>query len=119
MKEKGSKYKNKKVEYQGMIFDSKKERDYYIQFLDMQNKGLIKNLTRQVEFILQEGFRDKTGKKHIAIKYKADFKYTVVETNEEIVIDVKASKFFTTDVYKIKKKILLYKYPEITFKELY
>lgn len=116
---KESKYKNKKVEYQGEQFDSKKELEYYLSFKQLQEQGKIKNLERQVEYELQAGFRDKFGKFHRPIKYIADFKYTIVEIEEDVVIDVKASKIFQTDVYKIKKKLLLFKYPLLTFKELY
>jgi len=117
--QKKSKMGNKIVEYEGEIFHSKKELAYYIELLNLQKACKITNLRKQVEYLLQDGFRDKTGKKHIAIKYFADFVYNVVEDGEEWVVDVKASKFFVTDIYRLKKKLLLFKYPNINFKEVY
>lgn len=118
--EKTSKYKNKKVEHDGMKFDSKKELQYYLELRDMEKSGKIYDLKRQVKFVLQDGFKDQRLKKAvIAITYVADFEYYVTGTNEHIVIDVKASAKFQDPVYKIKKKMFLFRYRELTFKEVY
>ena len=63
------------------------------------------------KYILQEGFI-KDGKKIQAITYKADFKVMYANGLEEV-IDVKGK---LTESFKIKRKMLLYKYRDIDFK---
>ena len=108
------KYNNNKPIVDNVKFDSNKEARYYNELKIRQQAGEIEDFQLQPEFVLQEGFRDKTGKKHRAIKYRADFKIKHIDDSEEI-IDVKGYK---TNVYRIKKKLLLYKYPDINFKEV-
>ncbi len=106
-----SKYKNKKVEYKGMKFDSKKEYIRYLVLEDMQRKGEIFDLQRQVPFQLVPPF-ELNGKKYKAMKYIADFVYK--KGGKTIVEDVKGIR---TDVYKIKKKLMAYTY-KIEIKEI-
>ena len=101
-----SKYNNRKITYQGLTFDSKKEFEYYLILKDKEKRGLVFNIKRQVPLEIQPAFTDKTGVKHRAIIYKADFVYTDRLTGTERYIDVKG---FKTEVYKIKKKLLAYK----------
>lgn len=101
-----SKYNNNKIKYQGLTFDSKKEFEYYLILKDKEKRGLVFNLKRQVPLEIQPAFTDKTGVKHRAIIYKADFVYTDRLTGTERYIDVKG---FKTEVYKLKKKLLAYK----------
>lgn len=101
-----SKYNNNKVKYQGLTFDSKKEFEYYLILKDKEKRGLVFNIKRQVPLEIQPPFTDKTGVKHRAITYKADFVYTDRLTGKTRYIDVKG---FKTDVYKLKKKLLAYK----------
>ena len=101
-----SKYNNSKVRYQGLTFDSKKEFEYYLLLKDKEKRGLVFNIKRQVPLEIQPAFTDKTGVKHRAIIYKADFVYTDRLTGTERYIDVKG---FKTEVYKLKKKLLAYK----------
>lgn len=97
-----NKYKNKKVEYKGMRFDSKKEYIRYLILEDMQNKKEITDLQRQVPFKLIPSF-ELNNKKYRGMKYIADFVYK--KNGKLIVEDVKGIK---TDVYKIKKKLMAY-----------
>ena len=103
---KQSKYKNKKVEYNGIKFDSQKERNYYIKLKLLEEKGKIKDLKLQVKYELQPKFQigNKTYQK---ITYKADFSYISIDDNKLHVVDVKG---FKTKEYLLKKKILAYKY---------
>ena len=101
-----SKYNNRKVTYPGLTFDSKKEFEYYLILKDKEKRGLVFNIKRQVPLEIQPAFTDKTGVKHRAIIYKADFVYTDRLTGKERYIDVKG---FRTEVYKLKKKLLAYK----------
>lgn len=105
---KQNKYKNKKVVYNGIKFDSQKERNYYIKLKLLEDKGKIKDLKLQVKYELQPKF--KSGNKNIqAISYIADFTY-LDEENKLHIIDTKGVR---TDVYKIKKKMMQYKGLEI------
>jgi len=101
------KYRNKK----SGGFDSKKEHKRAIELKLMARGGIITALQEQVTFELQPAFKC-NGKTERAIKYIADFTY--IKGTQKIVEDVKG---FKTDVYKIKRKMLLLKYPEITFIE--
>ena len=112
-----SKYNNNKIKYQGLTFDSKKEFEYYLILKDKEKRGLVFNLKRQVPLEIQPAFTDKTGVKHRAIIYKADFVYTDRLSGKERYIDVKGSTSTLTEVYKLKKKLLAYK--NIIIEEVY
>lgn len=47
-----SKYGSSKVEWQGMLFDSKYELQRYIYLIDLQKQGKIRGLRRQTPFLL-------------------------------------------------------------------
>lgn len=104
---KQNKYKNKKVQYDEMTFDSKKEYSYYLKYKLMEQAGEIHDLKMQVPFTLIETFKlqDKTYRKTI---YKADFTF-IDKEGKYHVIDVK-SKVTRTQVYQLKKKLLAWKY---------
>ena len=114
-----SKYRNKKttrvVNGEIVKMDSLKEARRLDELILLLRAKKISDLVLQPKFLLQDKFTDKNGVKHRAIHYVADFKYA--KDGVEIIEDVKASKSFTTDVFKIKKKLLLFKYPEINFIE--
>lgn len=97
-----SKYKNKKSEYKGIKFDSKKEMLRYIVLEDMLKKGEIEDLQLQVPFVLIPPF-ELNGKKYKGMRYIADFTYK--KDGKIVVEDVKGMK---TNVYKIKKKLMAY-----------
>jgi len=107
------KYNACKTVVDGIKFDSKDEARRYTELKMSLNAGIIKNLELQPEFILQEAFRFK-GNNIKAIKYKADFKY-IDSGGDEMVEDVKGHP---TPVYKLKKKLLLFRYPDINFREI-
>ena len=89
-----SKYKNKKAEYKGMTFDSKKEFLRYLVLEDRQAKGEIMNLKRQVPFILVPAFN--VGKKRYReMRYIADYVYE--ENGKQVVEDCKG---FRTENYR-------------------
>lgn len=107
------KFKNLKPVVDGITFDSQKEANYYCELKIQKRAGGIKDFELQPEFLLQEGFRDKNGDWHRAIKYIADFK--VLHNDGTVVyIDTKGKR---TALYQVKKKLLLKRYPEINFKE--
>lgn len=103
---KQNKYKNKKVIYDGIKFDSNREMAYYIKLKMLEQKGIIKDLELQKSYELQPSFK-LNGKTYKKITYKADFSYVLVEDNKIHIVDTKG---FRTDVYKLKRKMFAYKY---------
>lgn len=103
------KYKNRKVEYKGIVFDSVKERNYYMYLEGLLDAGEITDLQLQVKYELQPRFKAKNGHIIRPITYTADFVYKDKD-GQEVIVDVKG---FRTDVYKLKKKLMLFKGYEI------
>ncbi|RPJ97265.1 DUF1064 domain-containing protein [Rummeliibacillus sp. TYF005] len=101
-----SKYKNKKVEVDGITFDSKMESDYYLYLKQLEQQGAVREFLMQKEYILLEGYV-KSDKKIRPIKYKADFEVHYSDGHIEVV-DVKG--FLTAD-FKLKKKLFEYRFP--------
>ena len=102
-----TKYNNKKITVDGQKFDSKKEANRYQELVLMEKAGVIKNLSRQVKFVLIPSQRDEATGKVIEreCSYKADFVYE--EDGKTVVEDVKG---FRTKEYIIKRKLMLYQY---------
>lgn len=101
-----SKYNSKKTVVDGQKFDSKKEENRYQELLLLEKAGVIKNLSRQVKFVLIPSQRDESGKViERECSYKADFTYE--EGIKTVVEDVKG---FRTREYIIKRKLMLYQY---------
>ena len=94
-----NKYGNiKTVTSDGIRHDSQKEANRWCELKLLERAGLIQDLQRQVKFLLipkQEGEK--------AVYYIADFVYC--ENGKKIVEDVKGCR---TEVYKLKKKMMLY-----------
>lgn len=101
-----NKYKNKKVEVDGITFDSKMESDYYLYLKQLEKQGIVSEFLMQKEYILLEGYV-KSDKKIRPIKYKADFEVHYADGHIEVV-DVKG--FLTAD-FKLKKKLFEYRFP--------
>lgn len=104
------KYHSKKAIIDGIKFDSKKEASRYIQLKELEEKGAISDLHRQVPFLLIPAQFESDGKKkrkcvERAVRYVADFAYHDNATDEDIVEDVKGMK---TPEYVIKRKLMLY-----------
>ncbi len=107
MKKKQPKYKNTKVIFDGIKFDSKLELKRYKQLLLSVNRGAIKDLELQPKFLLSDTLKViKNGKKETYCKnsYIADFAYK--KHGLYIVEDVKGVE---TTVYKFKRKLFLEK----------
>lgn len=97
-----SKYHNRKVEIDGIKFDSIKEGERYLELKLLLKAGKIHDLQMQVEFELipkQAGER--------ACKYKADFVYHMADTGKMVVEDVKGKR---TREYIIKRKLMLWRH---------
>ena len=112
------KYHNKITKLNGIKFDSIKERNWYLILKESQNRGFIKELELQKKFELQEGFIDNTGKKQRAIYYIADFFYYDNKLKCYVAEDVKSEATRKDKVYNLKKKMFMYQYKNILFKEI-
>ena len=95
-----TKYGAKKVTLDGIEFASRKEAGRYCELKIMQQAGLIRDLKMQEEFELIP----RCGKERPA-KYHADFSYTIVETGERVVEDVKSRATKTKD-YILRRKLM-------------
>ena len=105
-----SKYKNKRVVYDNQNFDSKAECQHYINLKLLKEKGEISDFKRQVPYVLQEGYPcPETGRKIRPITYIADFVVTYPDGRESVQ-DVKGSKGFMTEIFKIKRKMFMFRY---------
>ena len=100
-----SKYKNKKVIYNNIKFDSIKEKNMYATLKLLEKAKKISNLELQKKYVLQDKFIH-NGKTIREICYYADFVYND-EKGNLVVLDTKG---FKTKEYKLKKKMLLYRY---------
>lgn len=97
-----NKYNARKVKTEdGQIFDSKREYEYYLEYLKLEKLGEIFNLRRQVKFNLIP----KTDK-YREMNYIADFVYTDKDGYDHI-IDVKG---MILPEFKMKQKIFYWKY---------
>ena len=117
----GTKYNASKCVVDGITFDSRKEAKRYCELKLLEKGNVIRDLRLQVEFELlpnQYATEKRYGKNGKPLKdkkvllerrvvYRADFVYTLNETNETVVEDVKGIRL---DTYKIKKKLMLYRY---------
>ena len=110
-----NKYFNKKVIVDGIKFDSKKEAKRYTELKLLKQSGLIKELELQKVFELQPKYTNSKGEHIRAITYKCDFFYYDNEKQQYIVEDTKG---YITEVYKIKKKLFEYEYPNLTLEEI-
>ena len=110
--DKRHKYGAEKTKTDGISFDSKKEATRYRTLRVQEFVGFISDLELQPEFILQDGFRHKGEWIH-PIKYRADFRYT----NSDGIVVVEDAKGHRTKEYRIKKKMLFKRYPDINFLE--
>lgn len=99
-----SKYNNKKIKTSEGTFDSIKEYNRWCDLKLMQRAGLITGLARQQKFEVIPKQRYK-GKTILPAYYIADFVY--MRDGKMVVEDCKG---FKTDVYKLKKKLMLQRY---------
>lgn len=117
-----SKYRSKKVEVDGIQFDSKKEANRYLELKLLERSGQIQNLRMQVPFeLIPNQYEEhieftKTGKEKIVKKlverkcsYIADFVYE--EDGKTVVEDAKGFRDSTAyALFVIKRKLVLQLY---------
>lgn len=111
-----NKYHSKKVEVNGIVFDSIKEAKRWGKLSLLETAGAISDLQRQVKYVLiptqrepdTVGARGGIKKGKVIEKecsYIADFVYKDLTLNETVVEDTKG---FKTKDYIIKRKLMLY-----------
>lgn len=101
-KKRKNKYNARKIEIDGIIFDSKDEARYYLLLKNKKKKGEIRDFKMQEEFVLQDRFKNpRTGMVMQPIRYIADFVIIHNDGTEEVV-DVKG---YPTPVATLKRKI--------------
>ena len=108
---KESKYHAKKVEIEGVQFDSKKEAQGWARLQNLQRMGVISELQRQVRFELVPKQKDER-----AVHYVAD--YVFKEGDKLVVADWKSSMTKKLPSYIIKRKLFKFRYPEYEFREM-
>lgn len=96
---KRSKYGAVKKEVDWIKFDSWVEEQYYIYL-----KNLWINFEIHPKYLLQEKFIANDGSKIQEINYIADFSYG------DTVVDI---KWLPTEGAKLKRKLFMYRYPEL------
>jgi hypothetical protein len=93
------KYGNKKVTYDGIKFDSKKEGQRYLQLKLMEKEGKIGYLVCHPTYQLLPTFRH-GGKTYRGVKYIPDFRY-FTDDGKQVFEDVKGVR---TKDYILKMK---------------
>lgn len=95
---KPAKYRNVKKEVNGLLFDSTKEANRYVDLLNQQMSGQITELSRQISFEIEVN--------DVQIcDYVADFCYR--RGGEYTVEDVKSKVTRKLPLYQVKKKLML------------
>lgn len=113
---KPSKYKNKKVVFNGITFDSKKEKVRYEELLELEEKGKIQELEYHKVFKLLDSMQTTEGVVR-GINYECDFFYYDFALKSFVAEDLKSSMTQKLPDYIIKKKLMLFKYPDLCFFE--
>lgn len=109
----------------GIEFRSTLEADVYVLLKSWERAGAIRNLVCQPKYLLQPKMRV-DGKAMRAITYIADFQYERIRRGlcpghgappfgwETVTVDAKGHRM---EVYKVKLKLFLAKFPHIRFEE--
>ena len=113
-----SKYGNIKTIRNGIKYDSKKEANRGWELELCSKQKLITDLERQKHFELQPSFVDKNGNKYRKIEYICDFYYYDTQLKQYVAEDIKSEATAQDKTYIIKKKLFIYKYPDIYFREI-
>lgn len=108
---KTNKYHNQKIEIDGIKFDSKKEANRYYDLKLLLRAGEIRDLSRQVPFVIVP--KSQYGRE---LTYIADFAYK--DKNGNLVVEDVKSPATRTRLYMLKKRLVAEKY-NIRIKEIY
>lgn len=99
------KYGNKKVNLDGMTFDSQREVARWAALQLMQKAGDIRDLQRQVPYVLAPAVRlGPSQRQKPAMRYVADFVYRDLRKGDVVVVeDVKGVQ---TEVFRVKLHLM-------------
>ena len=107
-----------KVEYNGMVFDSRLERDRYLFLADAERKGEIADLRRQVEYeIIPKQTHTVAKQLKTKVKYEervleSPAKYTadfVYELDGKVIVEDTKSEYTRKEKdYVLRRKLMLY-----------
>ena len=104
-----TKYRSQKITVDGITFDSVKEANRYQELRMLERAGEIRDLQRQVPFVVIPTQRDENGKLiEKEVRYVADFTYIEKGKLTRTVEDVKSEATRTRE-YIIKRKLMLYR----------
>lgn len=99
----GNKYHSKRIVIDGEAFDSAKEYRRWCELKFLKKAGQIKDLKRQVEFVLIPAQYENGKCLERKCSYFADFTY--IQNGKLVVEDTKG---FKTKDYIIKRKMMLH-----------
>lgn len=100
-----NKYGNKKVEVDGIKFDSKAEAKMYSQLKQLESTGRVEDLIVHPKYELFPRLKLLDGTTQRAISYSADFQFYDNDQRRLRVVDCKGWK---TQVYALRKKLFNY-----------
>lgn len=102
-----TKYRSQKITVDGIAFDSVKEANRWQELRMLERAGEIRDLQRQVPFVVIPTQRDENGKLiEKEVRYVADFTYIEKGKLTRTVEDVKGMR---TREYVLKRKMLLWR----------
>jgi hypothetical protein len=101
-----AKYRNEKVVYNGIKFDSKGELNRWCELVLLQKAGRINTLARQVRICVQ-GKRGKTR----GIYWVPDFRYFQAD-GQAVIEDFKSEITAKQSSFRMKVKLFKEKYPQ-------
>ena len=108
-----SKYRSRKKDVDGHLFDSTGEAEAYRLLRSWEAAGAITDLELQPVYVLQPAWKAQR-----AITYRPDFRYLLhcygPDNGRQVVVDFKG---FRTPVYRLKVKMFLKTFPGIMFQE--
>jgi len=101
-----------RCEYDGYVFASEPERDYYIKLVELKKEGKIKDFIIQPNFSLQEEFETEFSDRWDNVKIQAigitpDYHVTLNDGNE-ILLDTKGADSIE-EASQLRRKLFLYK----------
>lgn len=99
----------------GITFASMAEMNRYAELAMLEKAGKITELGLQPTFALQDQYTHPVYGLQRPILYRADFGYDEPGNPKHVIEDVKGHY---TEIYKLKKKLFLYLFPDIDFREI-
>jgi len=116
LKKKRQRYPHKITFVDGIKFHSQDEARRYKELIIQEKGEVIQNLILQPRFLIQEPYVYRGAKVRKA-EYVADFMYNN-KKGEVIVEDVKSKHTATDELYRLKKKLMLFRNMGVIFKEV-